>query len=265
MGTRDAIQRVKVLIMRPIFNLILLLAYCRCFNEKETKLHLSTFLARDFTSSTILARRYIALLHQNKSIKLSRSNVRLPLAVPFKFSQLYLTAPNLCDVGTNAIKYAVRAQLNTSLLATRQFEDIILDLMASDSIEYVDHYVKEEGTYLCSIDLHDARLRMLLYTRSLGQVFMLLWRAVKNSSFRRNLSPVPVQFSEIIELAWRYNFKYQSRGASLEHYTRPDWLPFSKVHSLLYFELMKLSGNVDQFIGPQAYLENWSMSANQVR
>jgi len=253
--------------MPPFSHLLLLLAYAMCFERQEAQLHLSVLLARNFTSSTLLSRRYIAILAKARLIIIHRSEVRLPLPQSNRLSSLSVNLPGFFYARGQELICKVRSHLKNDLLkglvSSKQLEEVILEILVGDAVEYIEYYVRKNGKTLCGANLIDARLKVLLQTRSLGQVFMLLWRATKNLCKEVEVNQLKLLFEDVVKLAWEYNFQYQKQSSIVENYSRPEAVTISKVASILFYDLMGISGNTDNLIGAKAYITASKYSPKQ--
>lgn len=244
--------------MPPFRHSLLLWAYIMCFERRDEQLHLSIFLTRNFTSSTHLSRHYISVLEKAVLLTFYRSKVRLPLPGSTRLSNLSLISPALSYAQAQATICEIRSHLKEHILngkeSAEKLEEMVLELLVGDAIEYVDYYAGRRGSTLRGTNLIDARLRVMLQTYSVGQVFMLLWRAVRNACLDQKVGQSVLLFDEVIRLAWQYNLQYQKQGAIIENYSRPEPMLQSKVASILFHDLLGIVGNTDHLIGPGAYI-----------
>jgi hypothetical protein len=244
--------------MPPFRHSLLLWAYMMCFERRDEQLHLSIFLTRNLTSSTHLSRHYISVLEKAVLLTFYRSKVRLPLPGSTKLSNLSLISPALSYAQGQETICEIRSHLKENILngkvSAEKLEEMVLEVLTGDAVEYVDYYLRRRGSTLRGANLIDARLRVMLQTYNIGQVFMLLWRAVRNACRDHSAGQSSLLFDEVIKLAWQYNLQYQKHGAIIENYSRPEPMLHSKVASILFHDLLGIVGNTDLLNGSREYI-----------
>lgn len=100
------------------------------------------------------------------------------------------------------------------------FHNWIARLLVAECTAYADLYATRNGIRFDHGDGYPIRLEILLGHRALGQVFMLIWRAVK---FLSTTPPEeqPIDFEILVDQIAEYDFWYKKRSIVPDSYSRP--------------------------------------------
>lgn len=116
----------------------------------------------------------------------------------------------------------------------------VAQLLVAECMEYADFYAARNGLkFLCS-DEYPARLEILLERRALGQVFMMIWRAVKTLS-SSPLAENGIAFEIMVDKIIEYDFWYQQKSIRPDTYKRVSWHCQSLLSTLMMNKLLAIS------------------------
>jgi hypothetical protein len=129
--------------------------------------------------------------------------------------------------------------LRTSLLKStdqhEEIEEMILEVLAGECVEYSRIYGISNKLIILDPDPFNPKLQLLLLENDLKQVFMLIWRSLKELG-RDSVCSKTISFSELIETAYEFYLAYMRSNFSIPHYDRPKTMKTSKVAGILLGE-----------------------------
>lgn len=128
-----------------------------------------------------------------------------------------------------------RASLLDSKVQQADRDRLVLEVLAGECIEYTYIYALANKLNVVDQDPFNPRLQLLLLENELRQVFMLIWRSIKQMS--RDKNPVKtVEFSELMENSYELYMSYMRSNFEIPHYSRPKSMRTSKVAGILLGE-----------------------------
>lgn len=112
-------------------------------------------------------------------------------------------------------------------------KELMLEVLACECIEYAKHCASKSNLIIVKESCNDYRLKSLLLECEQGQVFMLIWQAIKNIAIDSHALRREVSFFRIVDSAMRSFTKYKRQGTIIEHFDRPRIMRLSLLKELL--------------------------------
>lgn len=219
---------------------ILFAALCLCFNRGEKSMTLSQLICRGFAPSEQLSRHYLYRLIKSGKIKVSRTRMSRSLRHPAgPRKELVIERPSIPESLLSREIVQTIQQARASLLNSRaqqaDRDKLVLEVLAGECIEYTYIYALANRLIVVDQDPFNPRLQLLLLENELRQVFMLIWRSIKQVS--RDKDPVKtVEFSELMETSYDLYMNYMRSNFEIPGYSRPKSMRTSKIAGILLVE-----------------------------
>lgn len=222
-------------------NSILFAALCLCFNPDEKSLTASQLISRGFAPSIELSQYYLAKLIDSGKIDTQLSlKYQQHLHTQISKKELDILRPSISTSTLN--QEIVRSVQQARAYALESPEKLaeknrmVLEVLAGECIEYSQFYGVINNLKIKNSDPFNPRLHLLLIEISLSQVFMLIWRSLKEFN-RKNIKNRTVDFSELMEESYEFYMFYTRRNLEIPHYNRPKSLRTSKVAGILLSDI----------------------------
>ena len=220
---------------------IIFAALCFCFNPEEKSLTVAQLISRGCAPSEELCRYYLAKLIKSGKIdaRLSRKyQPRLYMGIPKR--ELDILRPSIpISMQNQAIVRSVQQARESVLKSAEQLaekNEMVLEVLAGECIEYSLFYAVINNLKINNPDPFNPRLQLLLMEISLSQVFMLIWRTLKECD-REDIKSRTIDFSELMESTYEFYLAYTRSNFKIPHYNRPKSLKTSKVAGILLADL----------------------------
>lgn len=214
---------------------LVLVAFLECLANKETHVPLVQFHARNYSPHPQLTRDCVCFLIKQGRVSVSfigksRKGKRLSrgLDINTNISSNNL-ASTIIDLSKNLKKHLPYYK-DSELL--KELDD---QLKIFECVEYCRYYVeKEELKLKDEFDcLH--KLELMILELAQPQVYMLLWRAVKNASeIRTPKSRRAISLNDVINLAYKYFISYRKRDIQIDFYKAPYSVENSALRNTLH-------------------------------
>lgn len=210
---------------------IFLVALALCFKEHEKSLPLDQLNARKFTPDAGYSRVWINELLLAGSINChvgaSRSNgnsicVERPSGASNRIHRFV----------ANNVK-RLKTYLSDAEECTEYVSALRNDLLSCECIEYANFFAIRENLKMIAASPYDPNLQLLLLENEREQVFMLLWRSIKNHAESSRMNIKEISFSQVTQTALEYYFYYKSKNAIIDFYKWPKELGASKLAFVL--------------------------------
>lgn len=198
-------------------------------------------ISRGFAPSEELCRHYLAKLIKSGKIETQLSHKyqpRLYMGIPKK--ELDILRPSISISMLNqeiirSIQHA-RASILESAEQLAYKNEMVLEVLAGECIEYSLFYGVINNLKIKNPDPFNPRLHLLLMEITLSQVFMLIWRSLKEFD-REDKKIITIDFSELMESTYELYLAYTRRNFKIPHYNRPKSLKTSKVAGILLSDI----------------------------
>lgn len=228
---------------QDVIDYILLAALALSFCRKDRALSLDDLISRNFTPSASLCRAAIARLLKSRRIDVSLYNEKSTRKKIFKKRFLLVNNPAKNDIKLDQLILKLVSQIKQYIEAgecgKEDLRIILVDVLAGECIQYANFYAARNNITIYEATTQDAKLKMLLLNVTCGQIFMLLWRAIKlaekNTTIDRH-----IQFSVIMDHAYELYNWYRSRNIDIEVYSWPKALRRSYLSSLLIYDVLQI-------------------------
>jgi|GEM_PF-4821202 len=216
---------------------ILFAALCLCFNPEEKSLTTAQLISRGYAPSEELCRHYLAKLIKSGKIdtQLSRKyQPRLYMGIPKKELDILRPSIPISMLNQEIIRSIQQARALVAESAEQRAckNEMVLEVLAGECIEYSLFYGVINNLKIKKPDPFNPRLHLLLMEVSLSQVFMLIWRSLKEFD-RENLKIRTIDFSELMESTYEFYLSYTRSNFRIPHYNRPKSLKTSKIAGIL--------------------------------
>jgi hypothetical protein len=221
-------------------NSILFAALCLCFNRGERTMTASQLMCRRFAPTDKLSRHYLCRLIKSGMIKahLSRRN-RLRRGKQAQKRELVIERPPIPDSMLSREIVRIMRRARTLLLNStdhhEERDEMVLEVLGGECIEYSRIYGISNNLIILDLDPFNPKLQLLLLENELKQVFMLIWRSIKELG-RENTSSQVIGFSELMETAYEFYLEYMRSDYAIPHYNRPKTMSTSRVAGILLSE-----------------------------
>jgi len=218
---------------------LVLIAFLECLQPREASVSLAQFHTRNFSPHPQLTRDCICLL-----IKQGRVSAR-GLSKK-KRGRVLHKGLEITNHLSSAEVTGLTAQLNQYLKCMpfdsddhEQLKCLNDQLKVYECVEYCRYYLDREGVGMRDDLKPLAKLQLMLLELAQEQVFMVIWRAVKNASeAARAKNRKTVSLNELINLAYKYFISYRRRDIQIDFYRAPYSIISSALRStLLAFNL----------------------------
>lgn len=222
-------------------NSILYAALCLCFNPEDKSLTTAQLISRGFAPSEELCRYYLAKLIKSGKIetRLSRKyQPRLFMRIPKKELDILRPSIPISMLNQEIIRSIQHARASVLESAEQRAckNEMVLEVLAGECIEYSLFYGVINNLKIKKPDPFNPRLHLLLMEISLSQVFMLIWRSLKEFD-REDKKTRTIDFSELMESTYEFYLSYTRSNFRIDHYNRPKSLKTSKLAGILLADL----------------------------
>lgn len=212
-----------------LLEMIVLIALAACFKPNERYLLLDQIMVRDFAPNEYYGKKWVAKLIDRKLIDF---NLVAPLSGAQNASPL-IKRP--AEAGECVDAYILKVSKRINRLLALDFnhflylKEFTLDILANECAEYARYYAHRSGLSIIQTSPESTKLKLLLLECDQEQVFMLLWRAVKQA--QRNCLSIErhIHLDELIDTAFSFYIQYRRLGITIECYERPKQMMTSKL------------------------------------
>lgn len=215
--------------------MVVFAALLKAFQPDELFLSLDQLSVRGFAPTEMYGRRWIDELVAKKfveseligetSAKDIASKARV-IRRPFEADKNQDNfSANLCN--------KICCLINSDFQYALYLKELMLEVSACECIEYAKYYAGRCDLIIVKESHNNPQLKTLLLECQQGQVFMLIWRAIKNIINDGGSVTGKVAFFDIIDIAMRCYTKYKRNGAVIEYYERPRIMKLSLLKELL--------------------------------
>lgn len=216
---------------------VLLTSLALCFKQSDRGLSIEQIVLRGFTPDRHYSRAWINELTAEEAIRWKSFNSVSVRSVSSIGPDIVFERPGSKTVSLNQFVQdtllALRLQLENDDDCENYLQVLNLDVMAGECIQYANFYAGRANLIIIDSSPHDLNLRLLLQENMKEQVFMLLWRAIKNQKEIRPDDSNEVSFSDLALSAFEYYLNYKERGLTIEQYPWPKSLSISKMASVI--------------------------------
>jgi len=240
---------------------LLLAGLLACFRGRQKTIRVADIIARHYTPVASLSRLYLTrLLHANQIRITSRVDSEALLMDPWKISQAIEI--EVIDVArseygrvTRRLVSHIKDSLVSDWTSIEKIQEILFEVLSAECIEYADFYCRKEVIELQVYEPDNPRLVLMLQGMSQGQVFMVIWRAVKNLAKELEEADTRVlPFEDVIDLAYEYSIKYNQLDMSIENYNRPKIFKTSRISGILLNDILSIDQDHISYVGIGDYI-----------
>ena len=201
---------------------------------------MSQLICRGFAPSEQLSRHYLYRLIKSGKIQVSRERMSRSLRRPAgPRKELVIERPSIPESLLSREIVQTIQQARASLLDSRaqqaDRDKLVLEVLAGECIEYTYIYALANRLIVVDQDPFNPKLQLLLLENELRQVFMLIWRSIKQLS-RENEPVKTVGFSELMETSYDLYLSYMRSNFEIPHFSRPKSMKTTKVAGILLVE-----------------------------
>jgi hypothetical protein len=216
---------------------VLLTSLALCFKQSEQALSVEQIVVRGLTPDTHYSRSWINELMVADSIRWKSFNSSSIESDAKVKRDIVLERPGqqhipLEQFVANRV-LGLRLQLENDCDCGDYLQVLNLEVMGGECIQYANFYAARDNLIIIDSSPNDLNLRLLLQENMRDQVFMLLWRAIKNQPEISSNGTREVSFADLAQRAFEYYLSYKERGSTIEAYPWPKSLPMSKLASVV--------------------------------
>lgn len=203
--------------------MVVLAALAMSFKIDETFLSLDQIWVRGFAPTEAYGRKWIAELLAKKVIDAKMINGSPGDGIS---KTLLIKNPAAALKSQEKLFFGLTADISRLLESDFHFslylKELMLETAACECIEYANYYAAKAQISLVKPSCSNARLKLMLLECEQKQVFMLIWRAIKNVTKNLESTSREVQFTDIIDNAMTCFLRYKGMGVAIESYDRPQ-------------------------------------------